>query len=385
MHAFRRPFTLVACILALTLPDLSQAQNKKVPGEKWKQSMSMEMSGMKIPTQNFEVCVPIGKADEALSRPPNNNENCALTNQQRSGNKFSADLHCTGKMAMDGHIESVMEGNRTTTKMQMTSQGMSMVMNMDATKLGTACEANDIEDLKAKAAAAAGTTPQGADLCNQFSDRFTKDPRDVQGAVALYADKSGPCATHSTKKNYCSAVQTQAGFMSLSNQERVMGKSGDGSVATRPLTTSLQSCGLGSADALRTKLLASAEKKDDWDFLVAEGNDATFQMLTTTAKRECAGRSFTNAPANRYSKLCSRYGVSLVRGDRAAAMSAAGVVGEGPGGSASVQPGKAPAAADAGSAEPAEADAQEAQKSKTREALDKSKKKLKSLFGGGGD
>ncbi len=342
---------------------------------------------MKIPAQNFEVCVPIGKADEALSRPPQNNENCTLTNQQRSGNKFSADLHCTGKTPMEGHIESQMEGNRTITKMQMQAQGMAMTMNMDATKVGTACEATDYSDMAAKATAQAKT--QTANICSQFSDRFTKNPRELVGAVSLYADKNGQCATHESKKNFCSAVQTPAGFLGLSSQERSMAKSGgDKNAMTAPLTSSLQSCSLGSPDALRTKLLATAEKENNWDFLVAEGNDATYKVLGETAKRECAGRSFTNAPAGKYSELCRKYGVALARGDRAGAMSAAGVMSDAPSGS--TRQGKAsvaePESASAGSAEPASEPAeQEQQKSKTREALDKSKKKLKSLFGGGGD
>ena len=376
MPASRRPLAFFACALTLALPALSQAEDKKVPGEKWKQSVQMEMGGMKIPTQNFDVCVPIGKASEALARPPNNAENCALSNAQRSGNKFSADIHCTGKQPMDGHIDSQTDGNHTVTKMQMQAGGMAMVMNMDANKIGTACEATDYSDLKAKVGAAQASAPQQmAQICTQMSDRFTKNPGDLAGAVSLYADKNAQCATHATKKNFCAAAQSPAGFRSLSSQERAMTKSGgEKNAVTAPLTTALQSCGLGTADALRTKLLATAEKDNNWDFLVAEGNDATYAMLTATAKRECAGRSFTNAPAGRYSELCRKYGVTLARNDRASAQAAAGVVSEAPASAA------APAAVNDA---PAGDGAAEGQKSKSRDTLDKTKKKLKSLFGGG--
>jgi hypothetical protein len=260
--------------------------------------------------------------------------------------------------------------------MQMNTAGMAMVMNMDANKLGTACEATDYSAFKAKAEAAqAAGAQQMAQVCTQMSERFTKTPRDLAGAAALYADKNGQCATHPTKKSFCSAVQTPAGFASLSNQERAMSRSGgDRNAMTAPLTSALQSCDLGGADALRTKLLATAEKQNDWDFLVAEGNDATFAMLNATAKRECAGRSFTNAPAGRYGELCRKYGVTLARNDRAGARAAAGVTSDGP-----------PAATAAADDAPAADAAPEAQKSKSRETLDKTKKKLKSLFGGGGD
>lgn len=378
MLASRRTITLLACVLAVAVPALSHAQNKKVPGEKWKQSVQMEMGGMKIPTQNFEVCVPVGKASEALSRPPNNAENCALSNTQQSGNKFSGDIHCTGKQQMDGHIESQTDGNHTVTKMQMNTAGMAMVMNMDATKIGTACEATDYSELKAKAEAAqAAGASQMAQVCQQMSDRFTKTPRDLSGAVALYADKNGQCATHATKKNFCSAVQTPAGFASLSNQERAMAKSGgEKNAMTAPLTTALQSCSLGSAEALRTKLLATAEKENNWDFLVAEGNDATYAMLTSTARRECAGRSFTNAPAGRYAELCRKYGVTLARNDRSGAQSAAGVISDAPSGSGSASTSSTATA-------PASDEAADGQPAKKTGTLDKTKKKLKSLFGGG--
>ena len=376
MLASRRPLALFACVLTLGVPALSQGQDKKVPGEKWKQSVQMEMGGMKIPTQNFDVCVPVGKASEALARPPNNAENCALSNAQRSGNKFSADIHCTGKQPMDGHIDSQTDGNHTVTKMQMQAAGMAMVMNMDANKIGTACEATDYSDLKAKVDAAQAAAPrQMAQICTQMSDRFTKNPGDLAGAVSLYADKNAQCATHATKKNFCAAAQSPAGFRSLSSQERAMAKSGgEKNAITAPLTTALQSCGLGAPDALRTKLLATAEKENNWDFLVAEGNEATYAMLTATAKRECAGRSFTNAPAGRYSELCRKYGVTLARNDRASAQAAAGVVSEAPASAA------APAAANDA---PAGDGAADSQKSKSRDTLDKTKKKLKSLFGGG--
>lgn len=383
MHASRRSLALVASVAALVVPAFASAQT--VPGEKWKQSVTMEMGGMKIPARTMEVCVPIGKAEEALARPPDN-QNCTTSNVKRSGNTFSADIACTGKDAVKGHIESTTEGNRTIGKMRMQMEGMGeMTMNFDSTKLGTSCQAVDVAAVSKKVEQQAAT--QMSDLCNDFSNRFTKDPRELVAAAGLYADKNGQCATHATKKNFCSAVQTPSGFLGLSNQERSMGKSGPASYMTTPLTLSLQSCSLGSADALRTKLLGTAEKENNWDFLVAEGNDTTWQMLTTTARRECAGRSFTNAPPTRYADLCRKYGVALTRGDRDAARQAAGVMGSSGSSGGSAQ-GRAtvvedtPETAAAGSAEPA---ADEPQKGKTRDALDKGKKKLKSLFGGGGD
>jgi hypothetical protein len=366
----------LACVIAVAIPSVSLAQ-KKVPGEKWKQTVSIEAAGMKMPARTLEVCVPVGKAEEALARPPDNND-CKMTDVQRSGNKFSGNLHCTGQTPVEGRIEMTTEGNRTVGKMQMQMQGMTMNMNTESTKLGTACEATDYSNFDAAAATQNALKAQGIDLCGQAAERLGKDKRELAGAAAMYAGKDAQCAKHASFKTFCSAVQTPAGFSSLSQVERQTTAMKDRNNAIgMPLTTSLQSCGLASnpagVDALRAKLLASAEKSGDWDFLVQEGNDATFAMLTTTAKRECAGRSYTNQAAGRYATLCNKYGVDLARGDRAAAQRASGVY-------------AAPAASAPASATP-ETPAQEEQadsKGKARDALDKGKQKLRNIFGGGG-
>jgi hypothetical protein len=325
---------------------------------------------MKLPSRTLEVCVPAGKAEEALARPPENND-CKLSDVQRAGNKFSANIKCSGQAPVEGRIEQTTEGNRTIGKMQMQMQGMAMTMNFDSTKLGTACEATDYSDYKPPVA----TVPNvvAPDVCGQMGERVKGDPRDLANLVAFFVEKDAQCTKHASFKTYCSAVQSPAGFASLARQERSMaGTTGDrGSAFVVPLTTSVQACGLGSGkpgvDALRTKLLATAEKDAAWDFLVQEGNDATFAMLTATAKRECSGRSFTSAANSRYAGLCRNYGVALARGDRDAALSAAGVSS-----GASEQPAEAPAAE-----EPADT------KSKARNALDKGKQRLRGILGGG--
>jgi hypothetical protein len=359
----------VACLVALALPSLSHAQ-KKVPGEKWRQTISMEASGMKLPARTLEVCVPVGKAEEALARPPENND-CKLSDVQRSGNKFSANIQCAGKTPMEGRIEQTSEGNRTIGKMQMKMQGMSMNMNFDSTKLGTACEATDYSDYKPPAT---GAVPNisAPDVCAQMGESVKSSPGELAGTLAYFVDKNAQCAKHASFKSYCSAVQTPAGFAGLAKQERSMAGTADRtSPFVIPLTTSVQACGLGTGkpgiDALRTRLLATAEKEGAWDFLVQEGDDATYAMLAATAKRECSGRSFTNAANARYSGLCRNYGVALARGDVEAVRSAAGIDSS-PGGSA--QP-----AADAGD------DAQS--QGKARDALNKGKQKLRNIFGGG--
>jgi hypothetical protein len=371
----KRTILLVLTVAATTLlPGLALAQ-KKVPGEKWKTTVSMQSAGMSMPARTTEICAPVGKAEESMARP-DNNSNCSVYDTQRAGNKFSAKIRCTGETPMEGSMEMVTEGNtmRGTTNMKMS--GMDMTMKYESTRLGTSCEAVDYSDYKPPVVAA----PQAIDSCKMMSDQLASGKMELSQAVNIYVGPDSQCGKHASMKNYCSAVQTPNGFGSLSRQERDMAKMNvedKTSPFAIPLTSSLRACGLGTdkaaVDSLRKRLLVVAETNGDWDFLVLEGDDSTFAMLTATAKKECSGRSYTNASSGKYSGLCSRYAAGLIRGDRAAVMQAAGR-NEDSGGASS--PG-AP-----GSAAPAEAAPPASNSDKAKDALDKGKKALRGLFGG---
>jgi hypothetical protein len=76
------------------------------------------------------------------------------------------------------------------------------------------------------------------------------------------------CATKPANPEFCSAVQTRAGFSSLIDVEKAM----SADVAARDLTArSLAACNLGQGkagvDALRAKLVPAAEAAGDAGFL----------------------------------------------------------------------------------------------------------------------
>jgi Protein of unknown function (DUF3617) len=369
---------LLALTVATTtlLPGVVLAQ-KKVPGEKWKTTVSMESAGMSMPARTTELCAPIGKAEESMARP-DGNSNCSVYDTQRAGNKFSAKMRCTGETPMEGSMEMVTEGNtmRGTTRMKM--QGMDMTMKYESTKLGTACEALDYSDYKPPVVAA----PQAVDTCKMMSDQLASGKMELSQAVAIYVGDTSQCGKHASMKNYCSAVQTPKGFSSLKQQETAMSSMQGGDKTSPyaiPLTSSLRACGLGTdkaaIDSLKKRLLVVAETNGDWDFLVLEGDDSTFAMLTATAKKECSGRSYTSASSSKYTGLCSRYAAGLIRGDRNAVMQAAG-------GSEDSGSGSAAAGTSGSPTTPAEAAPPASTTDKAKETLDKGKKALRGLFGG---
>jgi Protein of unknown function (DUF3617) len=113
----------------------------KPAGEMWQQTMSMEMAGMSMPPRSMQLCVPAGKADEALSKPqgPGMGDNCSVQDAKREGNKYSAKFICTGKQAVQGTVESIVEGDHAKTTMTVQMNGQTMTMKTDSQKLGTPC------------------------------------------------------------------------------------------------------------------------------------------------------------------------------------------------------------------------------------------------------
>ncbi len=110
-------------------------------GETWQVTMSMEMAGMSMPPRSTQVCVPKGKAQEALSKPqgPGMGDNCSVQDAKREGNKFSAKFICTGKQPVQGTVETIFEGDHAKTTMTMQMNGQTMTMKNESQKVGTAC------------------------------------------------------------------------------------------------------------------------------------------------------------------------------------------------------------------------------------------------------
>ena len=389
-----RQSILIASLLVVTLQaPLAQAQ-KKVPGEKWRQTQSLQMEGMSMPERTTELCIPIGKSNESLYK--SQDPNCTMYDLHASGNTFSAKMRCTGKDAMEGSLESISEGNRTRGTMQMKSKDGQMSMKFDNTKLGTACEALDYSDYKPPVGKAA---PAGdADLvCRNYAKEIEQDPAKAASYASLYAGAGATCGKSPAQKTFCTAAQSHRGFVTLDLQERRMvkamagsGSDGAGSVDFHPLTLSLGACGLGATPAatetLRQTLRLTAAAQNEWEFLLGEGDENDFRTVVALAKQECSGRAFTSATNPRYTRLCGQYGTLLVKGDRAGVMSVltgecSGDCGTS-GGTSGAASTSAPSAAGP-EQQPAKDSARDAAREKAKDAVDKGKKLLRGILGGG--
>ncbi len=136
-----RVSTAATAVLAVLGAQVVALADDKPAGETWRQTVSMEMAGMTMPPRTMEVCVPAGKAQEALSKPqgPGMGDNCSIQDAKHEGNKFSAKLICTGKQPMQGTIETVVEGDHSKGTMTFSMNGQQMTMKTDSQKLGTPC------------------------------------------------------------------------------------------------------------------------------------------------------------------------------------------------------------------------------------------------------
>jgi hypothetical protein len=131
----------VAALLLLGGAQVIALADGKPAGEMWQQTMSMEMAGMSMPPRTLQVCVPAGKAQEALSKPqgPGMGDNCAIQDAKQEGNKYSAKFSCTGKQAVQGSVETIFDGDHVKATMVMSLNGQQMTIKTDGQKLGTPC------------------------------------------------------------------------------------------------------------------------------------------------------------------------------------------------------------------------------------------------------
>jgi hypothetical protein len=128
-------------LLAVLGARLVVLADDKPAGETWRETMSMEMAGMTMPPRTMEVCVPAGKAQEALSKPqgPGMGENCSVQDAKHEGNKFTAKFICSGKQPVQGTVENVIEGDHSKGTMTISMNGQQMTMKTESQKVGTPC------------------------------------------------------------------------------------------------------------------------------------------------------------------------------------------------------------------------------------------------------
>lgn len=394
-----RPVLLpITLVLAATCAGGAFAQ-APVPGEKWRQTTKMELDGvpMPMPGMSSEICVPIGKAAEALSGPPPDQQNCTTSNARQSGNTFSADITCTGKDAFTGRVEMTqVSPTKTSGRMTMNSKEGTMVMRMESEKIGGACDAAELErrmnQMMAKAEADLATSK--AKQCADGLQQVRKSPREAAAVSYLFlglgsgASAQPPtCTDAAQKKEWCTAVGSRPGFRGLSSYDRTIKQQSDaerrsGAMGDPVTLRAFSACGLATnvagVEAYRKKLVDAAEVERDWGFFLAE---AAPERADAIGKAQCTGRAFTEAKDPVYADFCTRWGARMAGkepvDDGASVAGGASGSGSAGGSAGAASTGTVDATQPPGQAAPATpVDA-------AKEAMKKGGKLLKGILGGG--
>lgn len=103
------------------------------PGNLWKTTSQMTMPGLPaMPPQTMQLCT----AKEWTQPPPApEGQTCTQTNFQRTGNKITWSIACTGEMDMSGEGEITFTDNSYAGTILFNAGGMTMTVNLTGTKI----------------------------------------------------------------------------------------------------------------------------------------------------------------------------------------------------------------------------------------------------------
>lgn len=274
--SIRGPGVAVGLVgVGLLATSFAAAAAGTVPGERWQQKITLQLEGRTLPMPGGEFCVPVGKAAAELAKPE---RTCRISNATQAGNRFSAEVKCTGKDALQGTIEQILEEDHMTGRMAVKSADGDGMLLIDSRKLG-ACQAVDRQDAaanrRAQSSAAAAAAAQAAE-CRRIAADLKKNP-DQTGLVApMFVRAGGACMARPVNREFCAVLGTRAGFAGLTSVETGM----EGITAM-----SLAACNLGQGEAgveaMRERLVRSAELDGDVGFLIANAPDRARELALT--------------------------------------------------------------------------------------------------------
>ena len=365
--------TILALVAALPFT-LAHAA---LEGELWESSVQMNIPGMPagMGARKQRVCTEKGDVKKAAQK---GNEKCKVTDLKESGNKITMTMQCPeGTAVMEWNYNAA--HTEYTGSMKMKTKDGDVAMNMAGKKLG-ACDLQvaqaDREDAQAKgrqmqADMAAMTAKMNADMEMNKAQAFAKlkasceeglhamDSRKL--ALPLCQGKEAATASHcmsqnakdpkqrevfkqyaqpaedrafceAKKKEFCTNLQTPAGFTQAAKTENIQGKEVEATgraaavAAGDRIPGSSAFCGVKGATVAAT-LCSKAVDGPSWKFLAAscpvEAKASAAKLCPQALQTEhydylggycpadakplwskyCAGRAFTSVYAKDKKKL----------------------------------------------------------------------------------
>lgn len=284
----------VCALLLLTCAGTSLALAQGIEGEKWKVTNTMQMGGMSMPGQTSTICKQPGA--DAEEPPIRTDDSCQIYDLKRSGNVQSFKMRCTGENAAEGSAQlTYLSPDHYKGKMEITTEGQTMVMNYEGQKLGQ-CDGSEVNFVAKKIMADAERQQKLAE--QQMAQQCRK----------LAAEANDPrfllqCKDPADKRIYCEAVRKPENFRRLAQEERRRARVSSiaNDPSNKPLSESARVCGF-SLEQERESMCQLAEQKNDLSFIATECG----AMAASIAAQQCAGRRYTAINA-RYRSFCSEY------------------------------------------------------------------------------
>jgi hypothetical protein len=272
-----------AVLLLIAAPAaFSQAQ----PGTNWDITTSMKMEGMKLPGQKQQVCVPANaEGPDAMS---GDDERCKMSDMKSSPGRYSYKVTCpdgsgTGEMIYH-------DKDSYTSKMTITADGDTVVIVSEGRRTGS-CDAS--KQNKQVAAVQAQANAALKQSCSTFADALLPASLDTNKCSAK------------DKQQLCNKLNTQEGYRRASERQ----PSGDPTLDSGLLPAVENYCGVAAGSTLQ-RLCDDANRREDLDFLGAQCP----ALAAPIAQRECAGRSYSTPPAEKYRDFCNSYAREIMQG-----------------------------------------------------------------------
>jgi hypothetical protein len=276
-------------LLGCTAASLALAQGT-TPGETWRVTTTMQMSGMSLPGQTMEFCKPT----HADALPMKTDDQCDIYDMKRTGNTQSFKMRCSGDEPMEGSAEfTYLAADRYQGKMLMKTRGDTMTMAYEGQRLGGACDAGavkrEVERMQADAQRQQDQYQRAmAESCHKAA---------AEGSTYML---TGQCKEAADIQTYCSAVRTHDRFGDYAKADQ-QARPEVNFPGSRPLAEAAQLCGF-QVDVERTRLCKSAEANGKLEF-VANNCPVEAQAL---ARTQCAGRSYTSM-SDTYRNFCAQF------------------------------------------------------------------------------
>ena len=260
-------------------------------GDLWEDTMEMNLPGMPSRPQTYRRCSARNSDAVPMS---NKDDNCTMTDVRRSGNTMSWKMRCAGNPPTTGAAEMVYEGrDRYRGTMSINAEGRAMTMKMSGQRIGE-CDAGEAQrKLVATRQQVAAAQQQSADAMAAAC----KGAVDSMMSQTLRPDSPYQCGA-SYKADFCKRLQTPDGFSTVAARR----PSTVAGIPSGDLAEASSFCGI-DGEQTRARFCKSAEQNESLDFLANSCLSAGYGKAIVV--RECAGRSFSSPPAERYRGFCS--------------------------------------------------------------------------------